>query len=376
MVYWVSASTTTGMGGMSATGRPNMAAMMSGAYNPNAVSHTLLLQLGSPRRPQGEASAEHVPPADLGAGASLPLVTPRATPAMEGPRPPMSYERPNGRMLIFWGCGEHAGPGQPVVIDFARLGQGQGGGQMASLMAVYANLGGTPPSAGRHATYGEWPNERGRTSVPGDGSLAGAHLVRGNYSPDVNFTLTPSQDFLPQFQLTSNAIGRSGAGNLAWRGVDGASAYFASMIGGGGDNTMVMWTSSQVQASGFGIPEFLNGGDIRRLLASKVLMDASTLNCAVPAEAVRAAGQSGMFNLSAYADDVDFAFPPRPADPKVAWAPQWTVKVRYRSATSGILGMADMGNDDGGRPPRSGQQPRQPPRRPSGGFPAGGDIWP
>jgi hypothetical protein len=287
----------------------------------------------------------------------------------------MAYERPNGRMLIFWGCGEHAGPGQPVVIDFAKLGQAQGSSQMASLMAAYGSLGGAPPSAARFSTYGEWPNERGRTTVPGDGSLAGAHLVRGNYSPDINFSLTPSQDFLPQFQLTSNAITRSGAGALGWRRVDGASAYFASMIGGAGDNTVVMWTSSQAQASAFGLPEFLTSGDIRRLVSSNVLMDASTLSCAVPAEAVRAAGQGGMFNLVAYADDVDFAFPPRPADPKVAWSPQWTVKVRYRSATSGVLGMADMGDDNGARPPRSGQ-PQQQQRRPSGGFPGAGGIWP
>src|SRR5260221_7440550 len=105
VAYWMGASTTTGMGSMSG-GRPNMAAMMSGGYNPNAVSHTLMLQLGSPRRPQGDPSAEHVPPRDLGAGPSLPLVTPVSRPVEQGP--PQPYQRPSGRMLIFWGCGEHA----------------------------------------------------------------------------------------------------------------------------------------------------------------------------------------------------------------------------------------------------------------------------
>ncbi|HZZ35861.1 MAG TPA: hypothetical protein VFE03_09060 [Caulobacteraceae bacterium] len=377
-VYWMSASTSTGMGG--AGGRPNMAAMMSGAYNPNAVTHTLMLQLGSPRRPDGDPSAEHVPPPELRAGPSLPLLTPVSRPVESGP--PMPYQRPEGRMLIFWGCGEHAGPGQPVVIDYAKLGQGQGGAQMASLMAAYGNLGGNPPAPGRFTTYGEWPNERARTVVPGDGSLTGAHLIRGNYTPDINFSMTPNQDFLPPFQLTNNAATPSGANALAWRRVDGAQAYFANMIGSSGGNTVVMWTSSQVQASGFGMPEYLTSGDIDRLTASHVLMPAATLSCTIPAEAIRAAGQGGMFNLVAYGDEANFVYPPKPADPKAAWSPIWTVKVRYRSATSGVLGMnmADMGNsardNAGGDDDEDQPQPQpQPKRRPSG-IPGLGGVWP
>src|SRR3546814_19439284 len=35
------------------------------------------------------------------------------------------FERPKGRMLLFWGCGAKPGPGQPVVIDFSKLAAGQ-----------------------------------------------------------------------------------------------------------------------------------------------------------------------------------------------------------------------------------------------------------
>ena len=34
-------------------------------------------------------------------------------------------QRPKGRLLLFWGCGETARAGQPVIIDFARVAQGQ-----------------------------------------------------------------------------------------------------------------------------------------------------------------------------------------------------------------------------------------------------------
>lgn len=368
--YWMGAATTSGMTG---GGQPDMAAMMSGRYNPNAANHTLLLQLGSPRRPQGEPNAEHIPPRDLGAGPSLPLLTPTPHPVQTTQTP---YERPQGRMLIFWGCGEHAGPNQPVVIDFAKLGQSAGAQQMAAANAAFANLASQGPVASRYATFGEWPNERTRGGVPAGGSLTGDHLVRGNYTPDINFSLTPNQDFLPPFVLTTNVKTPSGAANLGWRRVDGAAAYFANMIGaqgggrgGGGDNTVVIWTSSQIQASGFGLPEYLSTGDINRLLANHVLMPPTTLACTIPQEAVRAVGETAMFNLVAYGDETDFAYPPRPADPKAAWSPQWTVKVRYRSATGGMVGMdmaammrgdAGDGDDDGRRPPQQQQRPRKP----------------
>ena len=30
-------------------------------------------------------------------------------------------EKPKGRLLIYWGCGERVRPGQPVVIDFESM---------------------------------------------------------------------------------------------------------------------------------------------------------------------------------------------------------------------------------------------------------------
>ena len=101
---------------------------------------------------------------------------------------------------------------------------------------------------------------------------------------------------------------------------------------------------------------------------------------------MRAVGEGGFFSLTAYGEEADFVYPPRPADPRTPWSPQWTVKVRYRSATGGILGMdmsAMMGGggggyagDNGPRPPQ-GQPPQQkPPRRPGGLLGGLGGVWP
>ena len=45
------------------------------------------------------------------------------------------------------------------------------------------------PSPARSKTYGEWPNARDSQRVPGEASLRGDHAVRGNYTPDIRFSL-------------------------------------------------------------------------------------------------------------------------------------------------------------------------------------------
>ena len=236
-VYWMSADTASGFagmaGGMGQGGRPSAGAVMSqmfggGRGGRSSYVHNLTLQLGSPRRPAGAPSAEHVPPPGLQAGQVLPLLTPQAAPRVAGPAQPWGQmERPRGRMLIYWGCGETARPGQPAVIDFASM----AAGRMPPAFANLALKPMTPPSPATSATYGEWPNERTETRVPAGGSLVGEHVVRGNYSPEIRFALGAGQDFLAPVTLTSNSPGASGSIPLVWRPVPGARAWFGAVMG-------------------------------------------------------------------------------------------------------------------------------------------------
>ena len=388
-VYWMSAATSSGMGSMmgggAPGGRPDPRAMMSmafgGAQNPNAFNHSLVLQLGSSRGPTSQPpAAEHDPPAGLGAGPVLPLISPapQAPAAHEEaePGPPPQYRQPHGRMLIFWGCGEHAGPGQPVVIDFATL--GQGGAER--MMELSRGLGVTPmqpPSPTRNTSYGEWPNAQSDAQVPPNGSLQGAHRIHGNYSPDIDFNLAANQDFLSPFELTANEKMSSGAANLAWRPVAGAAAYAATMIGAQGRDEVVMWTSSATQSAAFALPDYLSDHEIARLVTARTLMGPAQTSCPIPAEAVQAAGRSGFFNLVAYGDETNIAYPPRPPAPQ-PWNIAWEVKVRYRSSTSGIVGMdmsRMMGRGDAA-PQDQDQPPPPPPPKRHGFLPNIGDLVP
>ena len=367
--YWMSAATQSGFGMPGAGGgggRPSASQIMAMMRGGGAAQHTLTLQLGSSSKAQGAPQAEHLPPQGLGAGQSLPLVTPQAVPPSpeEPPQIPREFQKPRGRMLIFWGCGEHARPGQPIVIDFAQMSAGKMPPGMEALGRGLGARAMQPPSASRQATYGEWPNPRTRTTVPSEGSLVGDHLVQGNYNPEIKFALNPSQDFLGALNLTTNAKNPSGSAQLGWGGLPGAQAYLASAVGAGGQGgeTGVMWTSSEVQAAAFAMPDYIAPGDLDRLVASRALLSPQTTTCTVPKEVVDAAPQA-LVQLVAYGREANFVYPPRPTDPKVAWNQQWQVKVRYRSATGGMLGMAMpgmAGGDDEDTPrrrsPRGAQQ--------------------
>jgi hypothetical protein len=371
--YWVSASTSTGLSaGMSRLGmggpdqghkpkRPGlgdiMGALASGG-GVRGISQTLggggppvralSLQLGSTDRPTGDPQAEHMIPPGLNMGASLPLVTPReAAPSTAEPRedglPPQLTQHPKGRLVIYWGCGEHAA-GPPIVFDLANLGQGK----MPDfpMIAVTAPK---APSPGRYTTYGSWPNDRDGQAVPADASLVGEHTVHGDYSPDIHFHLGPDHDFMGPLTITGHDPSPGGGTRLTWAPVQGSTGYFAWMMGasmkGGRDNpTMVMWSSSMKPSMMGAMLDYLPPGEVRRLIAQQVVLPPDATECIVPSE-VREAGAMGMLSMIAYGDEVDVADPPRPARAKAAWNPQYTVKVRFKSTTSLMMGMPSMGGD-------------------------------
>jgi hypothetical protein len=330
VTYWMTADTTSGMAAMAANRGSMMRAAFGGGSAQPAYAHSLQLQLGSGRRAAGEPSAEHLPPQGLQAGPSLPLLTPRAAPAAADPQSwARNMEKPKGRILVYWGCGERARPGQPAVIDFASLTSGQIGAAFAATQVRYA----TPPGPGNNATYGEWPNQRSQTSVPASGSLVGEHVVRGNYTPAFKFALGAANDFLAPVMLTGNQTGASGAVPLAWRAVAGSKAWLASTVGAAENGDLIMWSSSERQAMPLA-PMHLDNAEIARLVTSKVLLAAATSQCTVPAEVAKAAPQSAL-SVTAFGGEANFSQSPLPAGAR----PQWTVKLRTKSAYQGMLGV-------------------------------------
>lgn len=333
--YWMSVETTSGIPMGGAGGGPSMmdiGRMMLGAGG--GAQRQITLQLGSQQAAGGTPSAEHVIPPGLNMGAALPLESPRrAPPERREGEVPQGLERPKGRMLIFWGCGEKAGPGQPVIIDFANVAAGQWPAELFSRRVLLPQ----PPSPERSKTYGDWPNERDATRVPGDARLAGEHVIKGNYSPQIRFELADKYEFMEP--VTFMGMNKSPGGGLRviWKGVPNALGYFAGVMGSKGSGDLIWWTSSETREFGESLFSFVPPAEVNKLIRERVIMPPTTTECTVPAE-VTAAAPAGMLRFVAYGEEVNFAHPPRPHDPKAPWNPEWAAKVRLKSTATTMIG--------------------------------------
>jgi len=334
-VYWLSAETVSGM----ATGQPA------------GIEKTLMLQLGSVHR-NPVPSADHLPPQGLRAGDRLPLLTPAVgTPKPDG-RPdfrPGPADKPKGRIELYWGCGETAPAGQPVVIDLATMKPG-GASPFGVLPDVRAM---TPPSTASHATYGEWPNSRDGTRVPRGGSLIGDHVVQGNYTPEMRFAVAAGNDFLAPLAPRSGALA-SGAVMVSWPALANARGYLLSVTGAKEDGTIVMWTSSTVRMPAMALPDYLEQGDIARLVQQRVLLAPAATECAVPT-AVATAAESAMLMMTAYGPEANYGSPREaPAG--------WSVKLRTRARHMSLLGVdlaAMMAGGDDEDAPAADEKPKK-----------------
>lgn len=363
--YWVSATTGSGLMGMASAagqegGRPSMMDGMRAARQMMAgggVSHQLELDLGSTLAPTGGAAkADHTPNATLGVRGTLPLYTGAPTPRQPGRS--SEPERPKGRLLIFWGCGENARAGQPVVIDFARVAQGQWPTGLSSVTVNAPN----PPGPSSSRTHGDWPNAirpNGSVTLDGASSLLGEHVVRGNYAPEIRFTAT--QDFMAPITFTANAKMPSGAVNFAWSPVANATGYAGWTFGAKGDD-IIFWSTSESKAFGV-FSDYIPPAEVARLVRERAVLAPSTTQCTVPKQVMEAMGAGaaptpdqrgggGMLLFTAYGPEQNIIYPERPADVRTPWNQEYFVKIRHRSHTMQMLGQS-LGDMAAARPQMS-----------------------
>ncbi len=317
-------------------------------------------------KPAGTLGTHAIPP-NLNMGSSLPLVPVQASPGGErGPREDVDLERPKGKLLFYWGCGEAVRPGQPRVVDFAKAGPEEFSKFMVGRFA---------PDRGAKAVPGRsvWPNEQERKRVPNDGSLIGDHAVAGEGVPaGLRFAVGAAHDFMPKVDMSATGDAK-GAVPVQWQPVANACAYFVTAMGARGEDEMIMWSSSEQPDPGWGLMDYLPPAQIESLLREKVILQPTTQNCVIPA-GIFAGAQGAMVRMIAYGSELNLAHPPRPADPKAPWNPEWAVRVRVKSTGMTMLGMEEGGRS-GTRRAARGEQPAQEKEESSPGIlPTPGNI--
>ncbi len=327
-------TTSSGFGaGMTAGAQPSMdqvMPMMNGGGG--SVGHALDLRLASKTKPAAAPSADHFVPPAVRMGASLPLVTPVRVETP--PAGPANFQQPKGRMLIYWGCGEHAGAGQPTVVDYSKLAAGQVSPAMKALAGGARIVSGPTSAAG----FGRWPNDRDPRVLPPSSSLLGAHRIAGNYSPEIAFSL--GQDYMPGLGLMDAGALPSGAARLRWTPAASATGYALAMFGSNPAGEMIMWSSAKSAA--MPVLDYLAPAEVKRLVAVGAILPPGTSECLLPAE-VAAASPMGMVTMIGYGPEANFSDNPK--------APKWTTKVRFKTTASLMRGMRGMMGGAGGAVP-------------------------
>lgn len=354
--YDMDVGTVTGLAAMGSGLGGGLSMMFGGGGNKQA--HELVLRLGSSRAPAaGSPKADHFLPPVARLGVSVPLLSPRPGTRTDAvPEDlPKDFQRPKGRLLIYWGCGAKAAPGQPVIIDFAKLTAGQVPPDLfAGSMPIDRSV-----STGNSKTYGEWPNADTRKLVDANSSLIGEHRIAGNYAPEIKFAL--AQDFMPAITGKASPLA-GGATQISWNSVASATGYYAWVMSAKANNKgefqdMVWWSSSASRQFGGALWDWIAPAQVAKLIQQQVVMPPTQTNCTVPAEVTAAGGDFALGNLYAYGPEANFAYPPRPANARTPWKPEWTARVRYRSNSTWLLNGPDMdaamrGADEGEAPPK------------------------
>ena len=329
-----------------------IASMVTGVLGGGAQRSMWLDLLGSetPTAPV----AEHQIPPGLKMGNSLPLLTPTPVKTDKIETPIEEDKREDVKILFYWGCSEEIRPGQPKVLDTAKMSSEDF--RQIPVSRKGSSVVRLSPRQGW--TYGEWPNRETRIQVPGDGSLVGNHLIKGNYTPDIGFSLEQRQDFMEPVVFTKSEGGLADAIRLEWRTVLNATGYFMMATGGSGNaKEVVMWNSSELQEMGGGLMNYVSPGTVQKYIKEKVVLPPDVTSCTIPRGIFKAADGSVLMFI-AYGNEANFAQPPKPSDPKAPWNPIWTAKVRFKSTGMLPLGMdmKGMGAESGEGKPATAEQ--------------------
>ena len=362
------------MGGAD-TGKPTYpttrAGGMTGQYLDIALHNSL--------KPGIEA-ADQIP-GGLKLGKSLTLIPIDPSKPTEGSTPPGKIPDVTIKITEYWGCGASVRKGQPKVASFTIKGGNKSidpNNPMGSMQGVdfqqSGSLSKTIPVQDRDIDlkpgWVYWPNRKHGKQVPNGARLAGDHRITGDGIPaSMQFQVQENADFMPKLALRTQGEATDAIG-LSWPMVERARGYHITgmhmQVLGENSYAMTLWSSAEVPGAGQDLHTNLSAGQLDKWLKQKVLLASTATSCTIPkgifSGASNVEGQQatmpGMLSMTAYGPESWITYPPKPADPKQPWNPEWSVRLRAKSTATAMLGM-DFGNmqqmDEDGQQ----QQPQQ-----------------
>lgn len=237
----------------------------------------LRVQLFSQGAAPAAASANLDIPTGLQLGQTLPLEIPKGNDETNPNSPNFKYPKQfeSWEFRRYWGCSATVKPGQPRVVKGATL----SAEQLERAAKAAKAAGGKVPVN----TYAFWPNslQKQPPQLVPTAAMPGGYQLKTNYTGNVAFQVPQNVDFLAPVELTVDGADLTKATNLSWKPVPNAVGYYAMAMGSKGENTHIMWISSEV-------PDGFDGGyettgEVKALVEKGVYMPANKTQCTIPA---------------------------------------------------------------------------------------------
>ena len=329
--------------------------------------------------------AQDLIPGGLNLGKSLTLIPIEPTTPGKGESGPAKVPDIEVKISEYWGCSATVRPGQPKVATFKLKGGGKtidpknpmGGMQgmdFQSTGSLSKGLYAPDRDIDLKPGYVYWPNRKHGKQVPNGARLAGDHKITGDGIPaSMQFQVEQAADFMPKLALRTQGEATAAVG-LSWPSVDRARAYFITgmhmQMLSENSYALTVWSSADVAGAGSELHAYLSGGFIDKWLKQKILLPSTATSCTIPRGIF--AGSSnveggqmtmpGMLMMTAYGPESWITYPPKPADPKQPWNPEWSVRLRAKSTATAMLGMnfGGMQQQDEGEGQQQQQQQKKP----------------
>jgi len=314
---------------------PNMQLWMDVSTSTQHITPARIVDvaLWNSKKP-GVPATQQIPPGmHMGERLELLPIKPQAATSggESGQSSASGQEPPKGRLLLYWGCSATVPAGQPRIIDFSTGASVNAQAFATAFAGRQLAERGAPMKPG----YAVFPNEREQKSLPKDGSLVGEHRVLGEgIDESFKFSLSAAQDVMPAIDLHSKGA-LTGSIALSWTSVTNARGYFLHAMASRGDD-IILWSSSDSSDAGMGLFEYLPNAAIERWVKDHTLLAPDVTQCAIAKGIL--GNKGGMLRMIAYGGEHHFAYPARPANARVAWEPEWAVRVRLKSHTMTMLG--------------------------------------
>lgn len=260
--------------------RDKMPHMIPGMGGP---TRSFTIRLWSPGIAPANATASVAPPVGLKQGTKLDLELYRPKPGETGDEVGGQPANPNMTIKFYWGSSATVKPGQPKVFVLSKLTPEQQHAMRARTRKTNSYF--YKPNW----TTAYWPTKSQPGDIAKDASLVGNYALTTSYTGNVSIDCPTNVNFLSPIQMTSPALSQPIAFDAAmefkWNPIANLLGSHAMIVGMEGQNTLIIWSSSEVWQEGMMSADwgYLQMAEVLKYVNDTVMMKGDRTTMTVPA---------------------------------------------------------------------------------------------